>query len=74
MTLSTELRSCVKERGGRPGLPVPNGPYGVCGRKPTLNELSPRCEPVWPSGKAFGWQAEGPRLDSVSAILSLQKL
>ena len=22
------------------------------------------CEPVWPSGKALGWQAEGPRLDS----------
>ena len=31
------------------------------------------CEPVWPSGKAFGWQAEGPRLDSASALLSLQK-
>ena len=23
--------------GGRPGLPVPNGPYGLCGRKATLN-------------------------------------
>ena len=23
-------------RGGRPGLPVPNGPYGLCGRKVTL--------------------------------------
>ena len=23
--------------------------------------------PVWPSGKALGWQAEGPRLDSPSA-------
>ena len=24
-------------RGGRPGLPVPNSPYGVCGSKATLN-------------------------------------
>ena len=23
--------------GGRPGLPVPNSPYGLCGRKATLN-------------------------------------
>ena len=35
---TTELRSCVNEsRGGRPGLPVPNRPYGFCGRKATLN-------------------------------------
>ena len=31
-------------------------------------------EPVWPSGKALGWQAEGPRFESASALLSLQKL
>ena len=24
-------------RGGRPGLPVPNSPYGLCGRKATIN-------------------------------------
>ena len=24
--------------GGRPELPVPNGPYGLCGRKATLND------------------------------------
>ena len=29
------------------------------------------CQPVWPSGKALGWQA-GPRLDSASAVRSLQ--
>ena len=34
----SELRSCVKDsRGGRPGHPVPNTPYGLCGRKATLN-------------------------------------
>ena len=32
-----ELRSCVKSRGGCPGLPVPNSPHGLCGRKATLN-------------------------------------
>ena len=27
----------ASQRGGRPGLPVPNGPYGLCGRKATVN-------------------------------------
>ena len=26
-----------ESRGGRPGLPVPNSPYGFCGRAATLN-------------------------------------
>ena len=26
-----------ESRGGRPGLPVPNSPYGLSGRKATLN-------------------------------------
>ena len=26
-----------ESRGGRPGLPFPNSPYGLCGRKATLN-------------------------------------
>ena len=33
-----ELRNCVESRGGRPGLPVLDSPYGLCGRKAaTLN-------------------------------------
>ena len=31
-------RELCESRGGRPGLPVPNSPYGFCGRKATLNE------------------------------------
>jgi len=31
------LRSCVKVRGGHPGLPVPNSPYGFWGRTAALN-------------------------------------
>ena len=32
----SEFRSCVNESGGgRPGLPVPNSPYGLCERKVT---------------------------------------
>ena len=27
-----------ESRGGRPGLPVPNSPYGLCGRKATLKK------------------------------------
>ena len=34
----------------------------------------PACEPVWPSGKALGWKAEGPGFESALALLSLQKL
>ena len=30
-------RELCESRGGRPGLPVPNSPYGLCGRKATLN-------------------------------------
>ena len=31
--------------GGRPGLPVPNSPYGLCGRKATLkNRAQELCE------------------------------
>ena len=35
--VSSELRSCVKAGSVRPGLPVPNSPYGLCGREATLN-------------------------------------
>ena len=31
-------RELCESRGGRPELPVPNSPYGLCGRKATLNE------------------------------------
>ena len=41
---TTELEHCLmralelcESRGGRPGLHVPNSPYGLCGRKATLN-------------------------------------
>ena len=27
-----------ESRGGRPGIPVPNSPYGLCGRKETLEK------------------------------------
>ena len=27
-----------ESRGGRPGLPVPNSPYGLCGRKATVKD------------------------------------
>ena len=30
----------MENRSGRPGLPVPNSPYGLCGRKVTVNEES----------------------------------
>ena len=37
--LKTQFRvqELCESRDGRPGLPVPNSPYGLCGRKATLN-------------------------------------
>ena len=34
---STRVQELGEIRGGRPGLPVPNSPYGLCGRETTLN-------------------------------------
>ena len=34
---SHRAQKLCESRGGRPGLPVPNSPYGLCGRKATLN-------------------------------------
>ena len=31
------VQELCESRGGRLGLPVPNKPYGFCGRKATLN-------------------------------------
>ena len=31
-----------ESRGSRPGLPVPDSPYGLCGRKVTLNSTRDR--------------------------------
>ena len=35
--LSFRAQEVCESRGGRPGLPVPNRPYGLCGRKAALN-------------------------------------
>ena len=41
-TLNVErfrAQELCESRGGRPGLPVPNSPYGLCWRKVTFEEL-----------------------------------
>ena len=38
-----------ESRGGHPGLPVPNSPYGLCGRKATFEE-----EELHESGRKTG--------------------
>ena len=35
------VQELCESRGGRPGLPGPNKPYGFCGRKATLNRITP---------------------------------
>ena len=37
MTISLRAQELCESRGGRPGLPVPNSPYGLCAHKATLN-------------------------------------
>ena len=47
--LLIRAQKLCESRGGRSGLPVPNSPYGLCGRKATLLELAPslmRAAPV----------------------------
>ena len=34
--LTIRTQELCESRGGRPGLPVPNSPYGLCGRSPTF--------------------------------------
>ena len=35
--LGFRAQELCESRGGRPGLPVPNSPYGLCGHEATLN-------------------------------------
>ena len=35
--ISVARQELCESRGGRPALPVPSSPYGLCGRKATLN-------------------------------------
>ena len=37
LSSSSRVQELCESRGGRPGLPVPNSPYGLCGRKATLD-------------------------------------
>ena len=47
----SELRNCVKaSRGGCPGLPVPNSPYGICRCEATLNTNSHELNTNSPNG------------------------
>ena len=44
----------MKDKVGRPGLPVPDSPYGLCGRNATFEEAQELCEsrsgPSWAPG------------------------
>ena len=43
-TRSPRAQELCESRGGRPGLPVPKSPYGLCGRKATLNSARVRAQ------------------------------
>ena len=42
---NTSAQDLSERRGGRPGLPVPNSSYGLCGRKATVNSAQAVCTP-----------------------------
>ena len=55
VNISLEL---CERRGGHPGLPVPNSPYGLCGRKAALNERTASHvgrDTIGQRTKAFQW-------------------
>ena len=37
ITWPIRVQELCESRGGRPGLPVPNSPYGLCGHTATVN-------------------------------------
>ena len=50
-----------ESRGGRPGLPVPNSPYDLCGRKATLYCIYPI---AFPHQQELGWTSPTTRWSS----------
>ena len=56
--LSYKCLTAYERGGGRPGLPVPNSPYGLCGRKATCKlpatSVSTVLVGVWECAKATG--------------------
>ena len=38
ISYNSRAQELCESRGGSPGLPVPNSPYGLCGRKATVEE------------------------------------
>ena len=51
------VQELCESRGGRPGLPAPNSPYGLCRRKATLNLVPQSSGTVWKSR----WPSGAPR-------------
>ena len=45
---SFRVQELCESRGGRPGRPVPNSPYGLCGRKATLDHKRQSAGAEWP--------------------------
>ena len=38
LMISVDVKLCER-RGGRPGLPVPNSPHDICGRRVSLSQI-----------------------------------
>ena len=75
---SHTAQELCESRGGRPGLPVSNSPYGLCGRKATLNSTgselrmceSRDCRPGLPfSNSPYGLCGRKTTLNSTGSEL-----
>ena len=65
---SDRTQELCDSRGGCPGLPVPDKPYGFCGRKATLNHLTSVL--VWWSDRAMVTLTKTGAFVSQSVVMS----
>ena len=59
-----------ESQGGCPGLPVPNSPYGLCGRKAKLNL---NFESLMPSQSCV-WQVWKRRQENIAELKQIKKI
>ena len=66
-TWNSDTQELCESRGDRPGLPVPNNPYGLCGRKATFTS-------TWNSDTQELCESRGDRPEVTNIQLGTQIL
>ena len=73
VALCARERMCIHVRFTEGGGGWAGGGGGVVCDAVSVAGRRPAWGPVWPGDEALGWSTEGPRFDSASAGLSLQR-